>query len=589
MKHPFPIWISVLFLSLVAFPSISQGQQLAVKGKTPANPTFIASIPQTKAFWQECNSSLFGKALVDFIEKSAPLSPENKERFDQVQSRVKMSFYPAEKLFTETLVGIDFYMVEHPEYSNFLINIAFNSSNAGDLILTQIKREAAFAYGISGGVSADTVVESTTEGFRTLSLPAFSLFLASDGNIVTISNDKATLNSALVNKGQALFQSQYFNKYMIPLEGTQGEFWCFGELGKITPILENLSQAQTEEKTSNISPMGGIIDFHEKGLSAAIFQNQEGMSSAERRYTLSSPPPGDISFYNFVSQDSVFSFGTNHFDGLSILDLILEETGKTPSGQIAGKQIELYLDQSRLLLGFDLKDDLLANVGPNLGISLVGIEQVSLMGMTIPLPDFLLSLQIKDLDKFQPIMEMLEGMLEQALMPKKTPLSPNPTSTEAVAASNSGASTPEASSSPLRKENYGGEEVVYFDLEGQKVSSPAICLTKTGYFLFSTSKEQLVQAIDIYSGGGVPMVKVDAFQKVRGQLPENLNSLSIIDLQGIASVLGPLIPILTTEENAAQMTLLNGIIETLKQGEMIGASTQHLQSGRRIDIEVQSK
>lgn len=504
-------------------------QDLAVKDRTPANPLFIVSVPDSPGFWKSFGESKFGQMVEREIVLPG-LSPVEKAGLEKA---LGFSLEPSD-LFTQTVKGFDAYFLELNDERGFVVNFSLRDATTATKILDQVKLECASAQGNAGGVSASTVVDTVTaEGVRQLSLPAFQLYLAADGSTLIWSNQRESLESTLRDEGKAIYSSEYFKRYMDELKNDPGKVWIFGEAAQAAPIakLEDVSVPAGENLT-----LGAKVDADKSRLKVTTFQHQEDMPSAEKRYTLTAPNGGDISILNYLPENTSAFFGTNHFDGPSMLEVIEEEAKAKGDEEspFSAKSIDEKVQSGKALLGFDAKEDILANIGPELAIGITQTGQAK--DEQYPF-DLFAVFHVKNRDRFEAVLKTLEdsvGSASAAPTPRKRqPKSADP---------NAVTPTPTPEPTPaVQTEDFEGETIRFAASVPGAPSmmsnlQPGYAFTSDDYFIFALKKDTIKGVISA-SKGSKGIADAPLMKDVNSQLGGSHNDLILIDGVAVYDIL----------------------------------------------------
>ncbi|MCC6548022.1 hypothetical protein IT570_12725 [Candidatus Sumerlaeota bacterium] len=528
---------------LITLSAPALAQDLAVGGRTPANPLLIVSVTDSPSLWKSLGESKFGQLL----ESKVALPGMTPMERGSLEKSLDFSLEPAD-LFTQTVKGFDVYLLEVNDEPGFVVNFQLRDASTATKILDQVKKECSSAQGSAGGVSASTVVDTTTnKGVRQLSLPAFRLYLAADGSTLLWSNQRESMESAFKDEGKAIFTSEYFKRYMDELKGDPGKVWMFGEIARLAPL--------TGTKTLDLGPvsdsttLGAKIDADKTRLKMAIFQHVEDMPSASKRYTLTAPPAGDVGIVNYFPEGTNFLFGTNHFDGTSILEMVTE-SAKGDNAPLSAKQIDERVASGKALLGFDAKEDVLANLGPDLGFGLTTSAQSK--DAKFPFDLFMVS-HVKNRDRFEAVLESLEASASASAAP--APRRRQPKSVDPNAATPS--PTPEPTPA-VQAEEFEGETIRFASsVPGASGTigdvQPGYAFTKDDYFIFALNKNTIKSIISA-SKGSKGMADTSLMKDVNAQLGGNRNGIMVIDGKAIHDILDAnkdkLIGLLSAEQKA---------------------------------------
>ncbi len=555
-----------LALGAVLFsPTGVSGRQLAVGGTTPANPTLVISLPNAPEFWSELMDSPVGPLAFGNLRLPglATLSPSS---IEEIESELGFSLAVGD-LMTRTIEGLDFYMVENEAYPVFLVNMAFRDVNAPGRILAQVQKEASSATGNASGIAASTVVtQQTPTGGELVSLPAFEMFLRAEGNVLTWTNDRGAMDTSAANAGAALFESEYFQRAMTNLEGEPSHLWLFGELNTLTEHLEGGVFTPQASSVAPLSDFTASMKFFvgEDHLKLASFTHQDDMAISQRLYTMTAPPPDEVGIFKYFPGEALGAFGTNHFDGIALLDSFVAQVQEMPNLPVGADQIERQITASRAQLGFDIRTDLLGNLGPDLGISLNGVAPAT---AGIPDVDLLFVCGIRDTTRFRNVLNVLDRTLNQFFAPPPPQDgSPRPSIT--------------------RRETHGGTEVVSYEIPAAEgvTLAPAYAVTPGGMFLLGLKADTVKGALDMAGNGGGGFLASPTIAQSLEQTTPMRNSLFILPVPRLLDLVNTGMALGGVSPDSAEAANANALLEAIKT---VVISTTYGNGGRLQEILVQ--
>lgn len=503
MRPPIRFAVSMLAV-LAAAPVLVGAQNLAVPGRTPGNAHFIVSMPESAPVWEQ----LRGTPMHAAVESAAarlmglgdPHDPEAAMLFDGLEEELGYSLRPGD-FFTGTSSGLDLYFLDQGGQGGYLANIAFQTPGAAAAAFNQIRSDAAHARGVSRGVTAETALETVSGTARMLELPAFEVFVAVEDNILTYGTQKRFVESALANEGGVLFQSNYFRSFMDPLAGEGSDLWVFGEPHWALDLASNAEAlALPRAFLGRYRSIAVKFRVEEDGIHAASFVPQAEMAPAERRFNLAAPPPSRISVLDAVPSGALFSYTTNSFDGVYLLESAFDslESGEASALAISTEAVEQAIETSRTLLGFDLQDDLLANLGPDLAVALWSTPAG---GNGTAGTEALLVSHVRDPERVQRVLTILEELLDNSL-----PAIPQPTGTAADA-------TPTPAPALYHDATIAGETARLVNPEripeGNDWPIPSYTFTRQGRLVMALSEEGLRRSLAA-SQGRAPSLRDDS-------------------------------------------------------------------------------
>lgn len=384
--------------------------ELAVPGYSPANPRAVLSIPDTGEAWRKLEATPLGSALDRLFSTDGAGSPLATwlEQADEAGAELGASLRPQD-LFAETISGLDFYALRTDGQVGSVAVLACHDNGLPSRVLDHLKQEVRLATGTSGGYTADTFEERQEGGRRILELPAFSLYLAADGNTLVIATEREGLESASADQGRATFNSEFFRRHNSGLEGEPADIWFFGEPGLVLPILlrgtinPEIFAAGPGEQPSTIARITILSD----ALKATTYQPYQDMETTRQRLSRAAPPAGPLAALKTFPREGLFHYATNYFDGLAFVDQFLESMTAIPGTDVTKDQVEAQLAASSTVLGFDVQNDLLANLGPEMGVLVTSLGEDETLPAWAQV-EAIITVGLRDEDRFAQVLEIFE-------------------------------------------------------------------------------------------------------------------------------------------------------------------------------------
>ncbi len=487
MRSALPLVLSLPFLAATMAPTAAA--DLAVPGRTPANAHLVISIPSTDGAWSDLAKTPLAAPLEERVNSlmgfGEPDSPGMQQMIASLEEELGYSLSLPD-LMTQTLNGVDVYFLDQGGQAGYLANAAFNNPSDARRTFQQIRTEAGQARGVTRGVSAATVVESVSGRAQLLELPAFEMFFALEDNILSYGTQKRFVESALANEGGVLFQSNYYFSFMDELEDEEASLWVFGEPIWLLDLVPREAVAPVVRAfLQHPPPLGLKARVSPEALYCVTFVPQGEMSAPERRFTLAAPPPGRLPILDHIPAGSEFMYATNAFDGVHLLERALASLPREENEfPISSEGLQHSVEASRDLLGFDIETDLLANAGPDLALA---VWPDGADGQGAAMPDFLFAANLRDPERVEDVLSILEDVLDNSLAPP-------------ARAGRGGEDATPAPVPPLfLRENILGERVHVVNPEragiGEDGMLPAYTITRAGMFLLAGDREVLRRSL----------------------------------------------------------------------------------------------
>lgn len=551
-----------LTLGVLSFPHLVAAHQLAVPGNSPANPVAVLSVPDAGEVWEKLGETPIRGALMKyFADASAsgnPLVVAIQEQGRTAGEELGFSLHPDE-LFTRTLRGFDLYSVTSGGAPALVGVFAFNNEQAPRRILDQLKREVRQAGGTSGGFRADAMEESVVAGRTILDLPAFALHLSAQGNVLVVANDRNALDSSAADQGRVTFNSDFFKRYDDGLGDAPGDIWFFGEPQALMPLaLRGLLNPGVFAPDPEIQKNAiARLSIHQDSLLTTTFMPTVDMEITQQRLARAAPVPSDLPFVAALPESGVFHFASNYFDGLAAVDGLIESLTSVPGSQVQKSQIQEQMTASTTLLGFDLQNDLFANLGPEAVLLITSVGS----------------------DPNAPIWSQMEGAIlvgvrDEILMEEVLEIFEESATAPATA-------TREAVSFINEAETPHGE-YRYFEVSllAQMGLVPSYQLTPGGKLLVTTNRELMERMLEVRAGEAASIMADANYQSILDALKDNRNSIYHVKLPTVFRhfVGTPLLG--ATQEGGDQHKSLLELLSVLKSYTV---SLQYHSEGRLME------
>ncbi|MFH0792413.1 MAG: DUF3352 domain-containing protein, partial [bacterium] len=283
-------------------------------------------------------------------------------------------------------------------------------------------------------------------------------------------------------------------------------------------------------------------------------------------------PPGKISIGSYVPSTTLLYSSANTFDGEVIYDQFREmmasmapysAMGMSQPGTDPNAAFDAKIKELEANLGFRVKEDLLMQIGPEVG---VGLNDIRALPMSAPVVNLTVAVQAKDADKIKQTMEKLVAYIEKemaASMPPPGSMGP-------------GQAPPPAPK--FESVDYAGTTLRYLTLPMMPYSPGYAIKDKT--LLITLTVDGLKNALDCHAGSVATVTSAAGYveaMKVVGEGP--VNGESYVDCAGLVEVVktfvGPFLQMnpnpqsefgLAFMESLKRIKILAGVTRTGPQG-----------------------
>jgi len=227
--------------------------------------------------------------------------------------------------------------------------------------------------------------------------------------------------------------------------------------------------------------------------------------------------PVRLQALDFISSAPLAFTARNTFDGLALyrsLRAVVLQTipGMIPADQTAEENLDARESDFRRRMGFDLREDLAAAIGPEAFIELVDLRLDPLI--PLPVAELVAGVQVRDREKMDRVMQGLEKSLGQVAAP--------------------GAPPARNSRGPV-SENYRGQTIRSFVFPQAPIYS--LAYARAGDFLLVGIGVQSIRgAIDRAQGRGKRFQAEATYASLRPYLHEECNEIFVLNIAKLAAM-----------------------------------------------------
>lgn len=315
------------------------------------------------------------------------------------------------------------------------------------------------------------------------------------------------------------------------------------------------SAMKMASKTCNV----GSVSIQTSSVTIKSYAPFSSDQSDPMQQLLTKYPPQFLNSLRYIPQGTLLCSASNLLDGPFMYDMyystfaMMGSMGAVPTMTYSQAELDTKIAELEKTLGFKLKDDLAASIGPEFCFAMNNVTFPSLF--LIPTIDMSLIVQVKDRAKMNTIMQRLEQLIQE--------------SSQKQAA---GAVQPSAPLLTFQTTIHNGVTIRSLTLPTLSTYSP--CYAFDGPFLLlETSVENMKNLLNVKASTSDAMVKDTDFQTIMQQLPEKQNQFFYIS---IANVLGTIKTIMNRQFGAGasdQGKLLLAVLDTLRSLRMFAVTT----------------
>lgn len=530
----------------------------------PANPELIVSLRNLEEPYTQFQASSLGKALRAHYERPAY---RTSDEYLQLEARLEairtgpanLNLWP-DQLFTAVIDQVDLYLIKPEVFIEMVAVITTKDATIPARIMTQLRADAEQARGVSGGFTADTVDQFPVAGWEATALPAFKMYMASKDRVLVWATSSDALQSALLNSGRDFLRSEYFQSYASGLpRPAQPENWFYGDPARLAAMMNTTLPGWAGNTISTVGgdKVAGVLEVSPAAMGLTAFIPNSAMEPIDRRYALAAPPPGELPVFNFFPASVPLAWGTNALDAVTLMDKGLEALEAAPNVPLDRDSVEEQLTNSRSMYGFDIRLDLLANLGPDFGIAIRELELPEPGALAqVPQIDLLMAVGIRDADRYGRVMAQLEGMFSQP-----------PSS---------------ASASPmLKQQDLRGRPLMYFDLPALAGSNlqPCYYLTEDNFLLLAMRPSVIQEALEQRASAGTSLSSM-SWPPGPGSAPGDVSTRFYVQLEDVQDVIRQNLSRLTGNMNGEERAALQTALNLLDAVEYLTTTTSYTREGR---------
>ena len=446
---------NLIALALLAASFIPvRAEHLVAPEMIPPDAVFVLSAPDTEGLWTAVKQTPLQPAMAAIFELPAfKNNPEFKDFLtDKTAAEKQLGFLlEPETLMSKVISGIDISIAmrkSDPTEPDLILSVKFKTAEAADKILKRIESEAAQAAAKQDGdatpvpgaptPAAAGLKKQTIEGKTVFVYPGSGMWLYQQKELMVFSTSEGAMKKALSPMPKEHFGQSTIVRDGLAALGNPAQPHVFVYADFIN-FLKAVNSATNENAAALMQLQNMAADVKIVGVGTAYpdhvdfklympkVTNEPIMSELARLY-----PPSEQRIAKLVPSGALLSITYNNIDGARIMDLLVkviseqsapkDPAASTGPGTLRDSenaavkaQIELAQMEFEKTMGFKLKEDLLAAVGPELGIVLDSIKFDPKSGSPAPVVDLTVALKIKDKAKLDLILPKVQKYAEQEM------------------------------------------------------------------------------------------------------------------------------------------------------------------------------
>jgi hypothetical protein len=266
----------------------------------------------------------------------------------------------------------------------------------------------------------------------------------------------------------------------------------------------------------------GDVSVHTDHITFSSYMPFTATQSDLKQELFRKYPPTSLSSLRYIPQGTLFCSASNLLDGPVFYDTLYKSyalvtsMGGFASSQNTQAELDAKIADLENTLGFKLKEDLAASLGPEYCIA---INRVSFPAFfLIPAIDMSCIVQVKDRAKMTMIMQKLEQWIQKSMQAQPA------------------MGQPSAPQSVIQSTSHNGVTIRSLVLPNLPSYSP--CYAFDGSFLLiETSVENMKNLLNVKGGASPGMTQDAEFQRIMQQLPEKHNQFEYVAIANVVSMI----------------------------------------------------
>jgi hypothetical protein len=563
----------------------------------PSDSMMVLSFSDTAGLWNAAKQTSVYQGVSDIFR--IPLIQSNPD-FQQflldkktAEQRLGFSLDP-ESLLTNVITGMDMALTlreQKVEEPDLVVIVKFKTPELAQKILKEIETEAEKSASknepaqetgaIDKPKPVSPVQRQTIAGQTVMVIPEDGLWACQKGNLVIFSSSERMMTRSLNSPAEGgIRKSEFIGQAMNAMgKPTSSHMFLYMDyVGILKAVTQNNPTATAslkmfENMVTNLR-LVAIANVAADHLEIRGYAPNPGNDPAFAELA-SLYPPSEIQARRFSPAGTLLSAFWNNFDGPRQFDPLMRMFAKAGAAEIESEsssqemeslfemQMKQQLGMIEAMLGFKIKDDLLAAIGPEVGLVLDNVTFNPLTG-PIPVVDIALVSQIRDKAKLDLVLGKIESYL----------------TTQLPMLMQAGGAKP----SPLTMRS-----VTFREGMGKVLVLPQVPAYTPGwiiagnYVVIGSTENALKKASQAYSGEVASLTTSPEYRKASAYLPQKTNSEFILGVKNIVTFISNLAVIFGGANlEGDQGVLFLALMDTLKTLEVAYASSSSSTKGETI-------
>lgn len=563
----------------------------------PPEAMMVVSFSDTASLWNAAKQTSVYQGVSDIFRLAAIQMNPDFQQFlldkKTAEQRLGFSLDP-DSLLTNVVTGMDMAITmrdQKLEEPDLVVVVKFKTPELAAKILKEIETEAQKSSTPSepaqetGAIDkpkpVSPVQRQTIAGHSVMVIPEDGLWACQKNDLVIFSSSERMMTRSLNSPAEGgIRKSEFIGQAMNALgkPAASHAFVYVDYIGLLKAIQQNnptmlASMKLVEGMVSNLRFVA-LANLAADHLEIRGYVPNPGKDPAFAELA-SLYPPSEIQARRFAPAGSMLAAFWNNFDGVRQFDPLMRMFAQAGAAEMQSEsaspqmeslfemQLQQQLGLIEAMLGFKIKDDLLAALGPEVGLVLDSITFNPLTG-PIPVVDLALVSQIRDKAKLDLVLGKIETylttqlpMLMQAGGAKSSPLTMRPVTV--------------------------GEGMGKVLVLPQVPAYTPGWIIAGNYVVIGSTENALKKAAQAYSGNSPSIPASPEYRKASAYLPQKANSDFILAVNNIVTFFSNLAVIFGGANlEGDQGILFSALMDTLKTLDVAYASSVNSPRGETV-------
>lgn len=537
---------AVLALALPAHAA-----HLASPEYIPAEAKFVVSLPNLPEAYGVISKSPLSPAISRIAAlPSIQNSPEFKEFQAQREAKEKQLGFSlsAESLLSRVVLGVDIAMLPREGSSgdpDLLVAVKFSDVNYATLIVKELEEEAKAAAAPApapGSAEANApqlppVQRQTVGGDTVVVLPLQGLWMCQKGAVVLFSSSGALLTKSLTTSSPRLEKSPLVVRGVEAMGGSpDSHLFLYGDFSDVAAMLPKEPASEQSRQLLGSLKMVSSLKATPQGIFAKMYVPELSGLDPAMAEKMKKLQPTEIGASRLIGASAMIGASANTFSGTDLYDQMIKQFAAVAQQQAgpaaregqAARDLEKQVEMAEKMLGFKVREDLLASLGSEMAFVIDNVALDLLGGPTPVVVDATVAFEIKDRTKLDGVLAKLETFLTTTMPAMANPPAQRKGNATPVPA-------PTWTMNPLAVEGVTASGKV-LQIPQTRQYTPGWAIVGN-YVVFGSTEASLRHAVQAYSGRVPAMRSAPDFAVARSVLPVRTHSEFQVSVRSVVTFL----------------------------------------------------